>query len=60
MELFESYIHQSKYARYLDEENRRETYKETIDRYCDYMLKQVETKTTISEKDLKELKEIIG
>jgi ribonucleoside-diphosphate reductase alpha chain len=60
MILYEDYIHQSKYARYLDEENRRETYKETIDRYCDFMLKQVEAKTDISKKDMEELREIMG
>lgn len=36
MNLYTSYIHQSKYARYLDEENRRETWEETVERYVDY------------------------
>ena len=60
MKIFEDYIHQSKYARYLEEEKRRETYKETIDRYCDFMLKQIETKTDISKKDMEELREVMG
>lgn len=36
MELFKDYIHQSKYARYLEEEKRRETWSETVDRYMDF------------------------
>lgn len=31
----QQYIHVSKYARWLEEENRRETWKETVDRYID-------------------------
>ena len=60
MKIFEDYIHQSKYARYLDEEKRRESWEETVDRYVDFMLRQVETKTTISKEDLEELKRIMG
>lgn len=33
---FQTYIHQSKYARWLDNEKRRETWTETVTRYVDY------------------------
>lgn len=37
MQIFNEYIHKSKYARFLDEENRREHFNETIDRYINFM-----------------------
>ena len=51
MELFEDYIHQSKYARYLDDKQRRETWEETVTRYCDYW----KEKELINDKDYKEI-----
>lgn len=33
---YERYIHLSRYARYRDEDGRRETWEETVDRYIDY------------------------
>ena len=36
-EAYESFIHKSRYARYLDDEQRREDWGETVDRYLDYM-----------------------
>jgi len=33
---YESYIHKSRYARYLPSEERRETWEETVDRYVKY------------------------
>ncbi len=51
MELFEDYIHQSKYARYLDDKQRRETWEETVTRYCDYW----KEKELINDKDFKEI-----
>jgi len=49
--LYQSYIHLSRYSRWLTDENRRETWEETIDRYfnffqthlkerCDFVLKE--------------------
>jgi ribonucleoside-diphosphate reductase alpha chain len=38
--LYQQYIHQSRYARYLPEVNRRETWEETVTRYCDFFLKK--------------------
>ena len=36
--VYESYIHKSRYARYIPEENRRETWPETVDRYVSYWM----------------------
>lgn len=33
---YQSFIHQSRYARYLDDKGRRETWKETVSRYFDF------------------------
>lgn len=33
---YQSYIHVSRYARWLDQENRRESWDETVDRYCSF------------------------
>ncbi len=34
---YQNFIHQSRYARWLDDEKRRETWEETVDRYINYM-----------------------
>jgi ribonucleoside-triphosphate reductase len=34
---YQSFISKSRYANWLEEENRRETWEETVDRYCSYM-----------------------
>ena len=39
---FQQYIAISKYARWLPEENRRETWEETVDRYIEFMVAHVE------------------
>ena len=36
MDLYQQYIHKSRYARYLPEQNRRESWKETVERYTGY------------------------
>jgi len=33
---YSTYIHKSRYARWLDKEGRRETWEETVKRYCDF------------------------
>ena len=38
LDQYSSFIHKSRYARYLDEEGRRETWEETVARYIDYWL----------------------
>jgi ribonucleoside-triphosphate reductase len=36
MDLYQQYVHKSRYARYLPEEQRRETWRETVNRYLDF------------------------
>jgi len=36
MDAYQQYIHKSRYARYLPDQQRRETWKETVGRYVDY------------------------
>ncbi len=40
MDLYQQYIHKSRYARYLPNQNRREHWSETVSRYTDYWLKK--------------------
>ena len=51
MNVYQQYIHKSRYARYLPEKNRREHWNETVARYVDYMADKVDlnpdTKRTI-------------
>lgn len=37
---YQSYIHQSRYARWIESENRRETWSETVERYCSFFAKR--------------------
>lgn len=39
---YQSFIHKSRYARYLDGEGRRETWTETVDRYINFMEKSAQ------------------
>ena len=39
MEQYQQFIHKSRYARWLPEEGRRETWEETVQRYVDFWLK---------------------
>ena len=41
---YQQFIHKSRYARWLDDEQRREDWDETVDRYIDYMTNQVRGK----------------
>lgn len=45
----QNYIAVSKYARWIEEENRRETWEETISRYIEAMVKQVESWEVVDE-----------
>ena len=36
MNEYQKFIHKSRYARYLDREGRRETWEETVNRYCSF------------------------
>ena len=40
MDLYQQYIHKSRYARYLPDEQRRETWEETIDRYLNFWVEK--------------------
>lgn len=40
---YRNFIHVSRYARWLDSENRRETWTETVDRYMDFMVSHLAT-----------------
>jgi len=39
---YKNFIHVSRYARWLDEQNRRETWVETVDRYMDFMVSHLQ------------------
>jgi len=53
--LYQQVIHSSRYARYIPEKNRRETWEETVDRLITYL----KTKTPTLEKDIEELREAV-
>lgn len=53
--LYQQVIHSSRYARYIPEQHRRETWEETVDRLVSYL----KTKTPTLEKDLEELREAV-
>ena len=40
MDNYQSYIHKSRYARYLPDEQRRETWEETVSRYINFFIKR--------------------
>ncbi len=60
MDEYSRFIASSRYARWLDEEGRRETWPETVDRYTDFLLEHAAANTALSKSDLDELKEIMG
>jgi ribonucleoside-diphosphate reductase alpha chain len=41
---YQQFIHKSRYARWIDSEQRRENWSETVDRYVSFMLEQVKEK----------------
>jgi len=44
MDLYQQYIHKSRYARFIPEANRREHWSETVDRYMNFMTSHVQKK----------------
>lgn len=42
MDSYQSFIHKSRYARWLPKEKRRETWEETVDRYMEFMFREVD------------------
>ena len=51
MDAYQQYIHKSRYARYIPEEQRRETWEETVNRYLDFWV----SKGKLTEKEALEL-----
>lgn len=47
LDLYQSWIHKSRYARFLPEKNRREHWEETVGRYLDFMFSAVEEKSSV-------------
>src|SRR5687767_2945664 len=45
MPLYSQFIHLSRYSRWLDDEGRRETWDETVDRYIGFFKKQIDEHT---------------
>jgi ribonucleoside-diphosphate reductase alpha chain len=58
---YENFIALSRYARWLENENRRETWGETVDRYFNFMVNQLKSKHnyTPNPKDLADLKDAV-
>ena len=58
---YQQFIHKSRYARWLDSEQRREDWDETVDRYVDFMVNQVRGKNNfeLPEKDVDDIREAI-
>jgi len=50
MDAFQEFVYLRTYARYLESEGRRETWQETVDRYCDYLLNPARYAVPIPEK----------
>ena len=57
--VYQSIIHRSRYARFLPEEGRRESYEETVDRYINYMYQQCK-KQNITKENLHEVYLLLG
>ena len=50
--LYQQQIHQDKYARWLDDEGRRETWEETVDRFVSFIKEHLATNyTPLTETD---------
>ena len=47
MDEYQSFIHKSRYARWIDDKGRRESWQETVQRYVDFWVKrnQIDPKT---------------
>ena len=58
---YQQFIHKSRYARWLDSEQRREDWHETVDRYVDFMVNQAKGKHQfdLPKKDVDDIREAI-
>ena len=54
---YQTFIATSRYARWLEDENRRETWSETVSRYCEYLRSSSNVK--LSDEDIAEVEEAI-
>lgn len=52
-DFYRNFIHISRYARWIEEENRRETWIETVDRYIDFMKSHLVKNYGYNENDIK-------
>ena len=58
MDIYQQFIHKSRYARWLEDNNRRETWEETVKRYFDFFEKHLKGRKGIKEQR-KELEEAV-
>ena len=58
-ENYQKYIHKSRYARWLETENRRENWEETVKRYFDFFEKHLKEKFDWKMKERKELESAV-
>ena len=58
---YQEFIHKSRYARWLEDEGRRENYDETVDRYISYMVSHLKDKFDydLSDEDTEDLREAV-
>ena len=58
---YQQFIHKSRYARWLEDEGRREDWSETVDRYVDFMVNQLQGKHNykLPKKDIEDIREAI-
>ena len=58
---YQQFIHKSRYARWLDKEQRRENWDETVERYLKYMINQAKGKHdfSLSDADVADLRDAI-
>ena len=50
---YQQFIHKSRYARWLDDEQRRENWDETVERYLKFVIYQVKYNFDMSEADVR-------
>lgn len=60
-DIFQQYIHKSKYARWIEEEKRREEWPETVDRYLNFFTNHLSTKFDykVPDAELKRIRKAI-
>jgi ribonucleoside-diphosphate reductase alpha chain len=58
---YQEFIHKSRYARWIEDEGRRENYDETVDRYISYMVSHLKDKFNydLSDEDTEDLREAV-